>query len=228
MKAVLNTLATVCLIAFTTHSFTQPNITLKMGGLRSQWRGDGLNILNGFADITKSDLFHQDGMTSYYVGAGVSLPIGERFSIEPGLQYSRVGASLQGDLALKALSVLGVGLRVRAITDRLELPVLLRAEVARGLHLVAGPQLNYAMQSQLQLQGQVLGINLLNKKLDIGSAVEPLSVAALGGIQYQFANGFQLQGVYEYGLSRIAKNNAADIFQNSVRIGMGIPIGRRS
>jgi hypothetical protein len=96
------------------------------------------------------------------------------------------------------------------------------------MHLVAGPQLNYAMQSKLQLQGQVLGINLLNKKLDIGNAVEPFSVAALGGIQYQFANGFQLQGLYEYGLSRIAKNNAVDIYQNTVRIGMGIPIGRRS
>lgn len=228
MKAVLNSMAMVCLLTLSIDSFAQPGITLKMGGLRSQRRGDGLNILNGFADLTKSDLFHQDGMTSMYAGASVNLPLGEHLSIEPGLQYSRVGASLQGDLALKALSVLGVGLRVRAITDRLELPVLLKAEVERGLHLVAGPQLNYAMQSKLQLQGQVLGINLLNKKLDIGSAVEPLSVAAVGGIQYQFANGFQLQGLYEYGLSRIAKNNAADIFQNSVRIGMGIPIGRKS
>jgi hypothetical protein len=143
------------------------------------------------------------------------------------LQYSRTGASLQGDLALKILELAGAGIEVRAVSQRLEMPLLLKAELTEGLHLVAGPQLNYAFDSKLRLQGTVLGMRLLNRQLDIQELVEPVSVAALGGLQYQFANGVQIQGIYEYGLSRIAKNNAADIYQNSFRLGLGIPVGRK-
>jgi Outer membrane protein beta-barrel domain len=152
--------------------------------------------------------------------------LADRISIEPGLQYSRVGATLQGNLAYKALSLLGIKAGVKAVSQRVELPVMVKAEVAKGLHLMAGPQLNYAFGNEVKLQGSILGINLLNTQVDINNSIEPLSVAAVGGVQYQFGKGFQLQATYEYGLSSIAKNNSADIYQNSFRIGMGIPISK--
>ena len=214
-------------ILASTHLTAQPDIRIKAGGVYSSWRGDGLMILQRFDDLTGSDLFSQQGLASWYAGVSATWPLGDHLSIEPGLQYSRTGASLGGDLALKVLELAGAGLEVRAVSQRVEMPLLLKAELVEGLHLVAGPQLNYAFDSQLRLQGSILGIRLLNRQLDIGNLVEPVSVAALGGLQYQFANGVQIQGMYEYGLSRIARNNAANIYQNSIRVGLGIPVGRK-
>jgi len=205
---------------------SQPVWHIKVGGLKSNWRGDGMSIFNSLADVAGSDFINQQGYNSFYAGASVQLPIADRISIEPGLQYSTVGATLQGNLAYKALSLLGIKAGVKAVSKRLELPVMVKAEVVKGLHLMAGPQLNYAFDNKVKLQGSILGINLLNTTVDIDNSIEPISIAAVGGIQYQFNKGFQLQATYEYGLSRIAKNNSADIYQNSFRIGMGIPISR--
>jgi opacity protein-like surface antigen len=205
---------------------SQPMWHIKMGGVKSNWRGDGMSIFNSLADVAGSDFIHQQGYNSFYVGASVQLPLADRISIEPGLQYSRVGASLQGNLAYKALSLLGIKAGLKAVSQRVELPVMVKAEVAKGLHLIAGPQLNYAFDNEVKLQGSILGINPLNTQVDINNSIEPLSVAAVGGVQYQFAKGFQLQATYEYGLTKIAKNNSADIYQNSFRIGMGIPISK--
>lgn len=201
----------------------QPSYHIKLGGQSSSWRGDGMYLLDRLTDIT-GDILKQGSYTSYYAGASVTLPIGERFSIEPGLQYSKVGTALTGNLAFKALSILGVQASVRTVTKRFELPVLAKAEVAKGLFIVAGPQVNYSLSEKLQIRAGVLGFNAINQKIDISGGFEPLSASALGGLQYQFPGGIQLQAVYEYGLTRITNNGSADIYQNNIRVGLGLPL----
>ncbi len=224
MKHILSAPLAACLLLTTVAATAQPMLHINTGGLHSNWRGDGLNILQSISSVTQTNLLTQQGYNSMYFGVSMEWPLGEHFSIEPGLQYSRTGASLQGNLAVKALSLLGISAGVKAVSDRLEMPVLAKAEVVKGLYVVAGPQANYAFDNTLKMHGSVMGINLINKKLDMNDAIEPFSASAVGGLQYQFNGGFQLQALYEYGLTRIAKNNSADIYQNSFRVGMGIPI----
>jgi hypothetical protein len=204
----------------------QPTIYIKGGYSNSNWRGEGLSIFSSLGEITNSAWVNQQSMSSYYAGAMVNLPVADRFLVETGLQYGRVGASLKGNLAIRALEILGISAGARAITQRLEMPVLAKFEVAKGLSLVAGPQVNYTFDSDVQLQASVLGINLVNNKVDIDNYTEPISASAVGGIQYAFNNGWQVQATYEYGLTRIAKNNSADIYQNAIRLGIGIPVMR--
>ena len=214
-------------ISFSYSAFSQMNWHINAGGVNSNWRGDGLNIFSKVVDVVGSNFLTQQGYNSVYAGGSVQLPLGERFSVEPGLQYSRVGATLKGNLAVKALSLLGISGGARAISQRIELPVVLNAEVVKGLSLFAGPQLNYAFSNKVQVHAGVLGINLINKKFDVNNRVEPITVSAIGGVKYQFVNGFNFKAAYEYGLTGIAKNNIANLYQNSFRVGVGIPLNGR-
>ncbi|MES2648268.1 MAG: outer membrane beta-barrel protein [Bacteroidota bacterium] len=196
---------------------------VKVGAQNSNWNGNGMQALDKLVDLG-GDYLKQGSFTSFYAGASATIPIAPRFSIEPGLQYSKVGASLSGNLVFKALSLLGVNASARAISHRVEMPVLLKAEVANGLFLVAGPQVNFSYNNQLQLRAGILGINALNKKVDINNMYEPFSAAALGGLQYEFPGGMQVQALYEYGISKIVNNGSMDIRQNNMKIGIGIPL----
>jgi len=201
----------------------QVNYHIKLGVQSSNWRGDGMDILNKVADIS-NDYLKQGSYTSYYAGISATIPIAEHFSIEPGLQYSKVGATLTGNFVFKALSILGINASAKAISHRIEMPVLLKAEVAKGLYVVAGPQVNYSYNNKLQLKAGILGINALNQKIDIDNFYEPFSGAALGGLQYQFPGGMQVQALYEYGITKIINNGTMDVHQNNIKIGLGIPL----
>jgi hypothetical protein len=216
-------LLSVIVITLSLAANAQITYTIKAGGQSSKWRGDGMDILNNLVDIS-SDYLKQGSYTSFYAGGSAQIPIGERFSIEPGLQYSKVGTALTGNLVFKALSILGINASARAISQRVELPVLVRAEVAKGLFLVAGPQVNYAFSNKLHIKAGVLGINAINKKINIDDFYEPFSAAALGGLQYQFPGGMQVQALYEYGISKIVNNGSMNLYQNNVKIGIGIPL----
>jgi hypothetical protein len=209
--------------AFTTIASAQVTYHANIGAQSSNFRGNGMSILDKLTEIS-SDYLKQGSYTSFYAGASANIPIAEHFSIEPGLQYSKVGATLTGNLAFKLLSVLGVNASAKAISQRLEMPVLLKAEVAKGLSLMVGPQLNYAFSNKLQIKAGALGFNVINKKFDINSFYEPLSAAALGGLEYQFPGGMRMQAMYEYGISKIVNNGNMDIHQNSIKVGLGIPL----
>src|SRR4051812_45364484 len=91
------------IIAVSISTNAQVTYHVKIGAQSSNFRGDGMQLIDKLADIS-SDYLKQGSYTSFYAGASASIPIGERFSIEPGIQYSKTGATLTGNLAFKALS----------------------------------------------------------------------------------------------------------------------------
>jgi hypothetical protein len=211
------------LIAVSITTKAQVTYHVNVGVQNSNWRGDGMNVLYNVVDIS-NDYLKQGSYTSFYTGLTATIPVAEHFSIEPGLQYSKAGATLTGNFVFKVLSVFGVNASAKAISHRIEMPVLLKAEVAKGLYIVAGPQVNYSYSNKLQLKAGVLGINAYKQKINIDNLYEPFSAAALGGLQYQFRGGMQVQALYEYGISKILNNGAMDIHQNNIKVGMGIPL----
>lgn len=216
-------LSSLVLVVFSMASSAQVTWHAKIGGQNSNFRGNGMDMINKLADIS-NDYLKQGSYTSYYTGFSATIPVAEHFSIEPGLQYSKTGATLTGNLSFKVLSLLGVHASVKAVSHRVELPLLLKAEVAKGLYIVAGPQVNYSFDNNLQLKAGILGINAINKKISLDNLYEPFSAAALGGLQYQFPGGMQIQALYEYGLSKIVNNGNMNIYQNNMKIGIGIPL----
>jgi hypothetical protein len=169
------------------------------------------------------DYLKQGSYTGYYVGLSAGIPIGSYIEIEPGLRYSKTGTSLSKNIVFNILKNYGVDVGARVVTHRIELPVLIKGQVAKGLYLVVGPQVNYAYSNQLKLKAGLFGINVINKKYDLNNGFEEFSAAAIGGINYRFPVGVQVQALYEYGLTRIMNITNENVYQNSFKLGMTIP-----
>jgi hypothetical protein len=67
----------------------------------------------------------------------------------------------------------------------------------------------------------VLGISLINKKLDLTDNFNRMDIGIAGGIGYQFDNGFNIKGGYDYGLARLDKNNNYKAYNRVVKLSIG-------
>ncbi len=194
-------------------------ITLKAGALGSDWRGNGINVLNTLVGVTGKFL-SRSPYIGYYGGATVSIPVSEQVSIEPGLIYSQSGTSLKGELGLKGIDFLNINASASMVQQRIEMPVLLKADLGNGLQLMAGPQASYQLASKLRVQAGAFGFNLLNRSIDMSNSFEPLNVSAVAGLQYNLPNGLGIQASYEHGLTSIMKDRSAKVYTQSGRVGL--------
>ena len=207
-------------LALSAHA--QVSFSINAGTQFSKWRGNGMAILDTLVE-NSGDYLKQGSITGYYVGFNAGIPVNHFIEIEPALRYSKTGTSLSKNIVFNILKNYGVDLGARVVTHRIELPVLVKGRVAKGLYVVLGPQVNYAYSNQLKLKAGVLGINVINKKFDLNNGFEEFSAAAVGGINYRFPVGVQVQALYEYGVTRIMNITNDNVYQNSFKLGMTIP-----
>ena len=66
-----------------------------------------------------------------------------------------------------------------------------------------------------------MGISLLNKRLDLTDNFNQLDVGIAGGVGYQFDNGLNIKAGYDYGLSKLDKNDNFDAYNRVVKISVG-------
>jgi hypothetical protein len=67
----------------------------------------------------------------------------------------------------------------------------------------------------------VLGISLLNKKLDLTDNFNRMDVAISGGIGYAFENGFNIKAGYDHGLAKLDKNDNFKAYNRAVKLSLG-------
>jgi hypothetical protein len=193
---------------------------VRAGVNQASWQGDAVKSLNNIVSVTNGFL-DTKSRTGFFVGGYVNLPITKGFSIEPGLQYSQKGYRLMGDLEVEALDFLGANAGVQVQSHYIDLPVLARVEVAKGLSFYAGPQLSYLVKNNLRVEAGVLGISLLRSNLDITDQFRRLDVGIAAGATYKLANGFHFQVGYDYGLSRVDANGSFRSFNRVIKAGIG-------
>ena len=203
-------------------SQAQVSFSINAGTQFSKWRGNGMAILDTLVE-NSGDYLKQGSITGYYVGFNAGIPLNGFIEIEPALRYSKTGTSLSKNIVFSILKNYGVDIGARVVTHRIELPVLVKGQVAKGLYVVIGPQVNYAYSNQLKLKAGVLGINVINKRFDLDNGFEEFSAAAVGGVNYRFPIGVQVQALYEYGVTRIMNITNDNVYQNSFKLGMTIP-----
>jgi hypothetical protein len=78
------------------------------------------------------------------------------------------------------------------------------------------------MKADLRTSAGVLGINLLNSKIDATNQLNRWDAAVTGGIGYQFSNGINLMAAYDYGLSKMDANRNVNSYNNVIKLGLGI------
>ena len=95
---------------------------------------------------------------------------------------------------------------------------------AGGLQVFAGPQFSYLMKANLNTTAGLLGIDLLNRNMDVTENFNRWDAAVTGGVGYTFGKGINIRASYEHGLSKIDKNQNTKAYNNAIKVGIGIEL----
>jgi len=215
---------TLLFLAITIITMHQVNAQVSYGirtGVNfAKWQGEDLQIIEDLLDKTDGYVVTK-GKTGWHAGGYVNIPIGNTFSFEPGLFYSKKGYSIKGDLQIPALKVLAINAGVQVQQHYIDMPLVLKANVYKGLHVYAGPQVSYLVRSTLNAKLGVLGINIFNRGFGITERFNKVDMGLTGGIGYQFNNGLNMQAGYDYGLSTLDKNENYKAYNRVVKVSVG-------
>jgi len=215
----------ILLLTITTLSigaFAQaPTVGIEAGLSSSSIRGEAASNLNNLIDFANGMLTTQN-RTGFYVGLNTTIPLSKSIFVQPGLYYSQKGYEMRGDFAIKGLEFLGANARARLQNDYIDIPVLIKANVANGLQIFGGPQISYLSTSKLKINAGALGFDLYNKTIDSKEQFNQWDMGLVGGLGYEFKNGLNINASYNYGLSRVDANKNVNGYNNGFKVGVGI------
>jgi hypothetical protein len=197
-----------------------PSAGFRAGVTVSSLQGDAVKNLNDLVDLTNG-MVTTTPRTGFHAGAFARIPAGEFISVEPGLYYSQKGYTMKGDFGIKALDFIGANASAELQSTYIDLPVLLRVNLVKGLQVFAGPQVSYLAKNNLQVKAGALGFSLFNRDIDVTDQFSRWDVALTGGLSYQFNNGLSLQAGYDYGLSKVDANSNFRSYNSAVKVGLG-------
>ena len=186
----------------------------------AKWQGDDLQIIEDLLDKTDGYLVTK-GRTGLHIGGYVHIPISETISFESGLEYSKKGYSIKGDFQIPALKYFGINIGAQVQSHYIDIPLVLKANVYKGFQLYAGPQVSYLVRSTLNAKLGVLGISIFNKGFGITERFNKVDLGLTGGLGYQFDNGINIQAGYDYGLSKLDKNDNYAAYNRVVKVSVG-------
>jgi hypothetical protein len=202
----------------------QVNAQLRYGinaGLNhSSWKGDAAGSLQNAVDFT-GGMITTRAKNGIYAGGFVEMPLGGKFSIQPGLYYSQKGYTMKGSLLGDKLDFLGIGAKAELQSHYIDVPLLFKAEVAKGLQVYAGPQLSYLVKNNLKMDAGLLGVSLVKTNMDVTDYFNKADVGITSGASYTFDNGFSVNAGYDHGLSRLDKNSNFKSYNRTFKVGIG-------
>ncbi|MBU0940371.1 MAG: PorT family protein [Bacteroidetes bacterium] len=132
----------------------------------------GLN----FASVRGENSDVYDTVTAFNLGAVAEIPLSEKISFQPEILFSGQGYSFGNDIA--ALNYLNV-------------PLMGKYYVTKGLSLEAGPQVGFLLSAKTDNAD----VKNLFKKIDFG---------VNAGLGYKLENGLNFSARYNLGLSNIS------------------------
>ncbi len=149
------------------------------------------------------------GRTSFHAGAVLEVKFNDKFALQPELLYSAQGASAE----TQGIADIETELRLNYIN----LPVLAKYYLVKGLSIEAGPQLGILIDAGTQ--DTINGV--LQGEEDAKDQFKSIDFSFDFGVGYNFTEHFFAQARYNVGLSDIydIDNNFEDtngVFQLSV------------
>ncbi len=209
-------------ISISSFSFAQttPAFGVRAGVSYAGVRGDAADNLSKLLDLTGGAI-KPSNITGFFAGAYAAIPVSDVVSVEPGLYYSQKGYELNGALNLKGVDFLGANAKAALQLQYIDVPVLLKANFG-GLQLFAGPQFSYLTHADLRTTAGILGVNLLDKKIDATSQFNKWDAAVTAGVGYQLTNGLNLMASYDYGMSKMDANQNVKSYNHAFKFGIGV------
>jgi len=159
-----------------------------------------------FATVTRGDnVDSPDSRTSFHVGAVAEMPINDMFSIQAEALYSGQGFKLDFDGP--------DGDKAEFQLDYINVPVLAKIYVTKGLSLEVGPQFSFLVNEEFDT-------NPFSNDGDVNlESAEEFDFGVAGGLTFQTEMGLFATGRYTYGLTEIYKDS--DLRNSVFQIGVG-------
>lgn len=158
-----------------------------------------------FANMKGDDIDDPDGRTSFHVGALVEFPMSDMFSLQVEGLYSGKGV----EFALEGSD----GDKSELQLDYIDVPVLAKIYVTKGLSIEAGPQFSFLVNEEFDLNP-----NSDDGDLDLDEA-ESFDIGLAAGLTFQTDMGLFATGRYTYGFSDVY--NDLDIHNTVFQLGIG-------
>jgi hypothetical protein len=159
----------------------------------------GLNYSNW--SFSNEDMGDFDSRLSFHVGGVVELGLSEKFSVQPELLYSSVGAQMDLSEASRAASDNFV-----YALDYLSIPVMAKYYVAEGFSLEVGPQIGVLLSAKAKYDGESEDVKDSFKSTDFSAGI---------GAGYKMENGLFINARYVLGLSNVLEDSGDEWGKNN-------------
>lgn len=193
-----------------TSAFAQDNVDNSASRTPSFGVKGGVN----FATVNGGENFDSpDSRTSFHVGGLAEFPLADIFSLQVEALYSGQGfdADFDGPDGDKAEFQL----------DYINVPVLAKFYIVKGLSVEAGPQFSFLVNEEFDLNPNSNDgdIDFNNTALD----AENFEFGVAGGLTFQTEFGLFASGRYNYGFTEIFRKSEAlkDIHNSVFQISVG-------
>jgi len=157
----------------------------------------GLNV----ADWGGEQADGWDAKVGFHVGGFANVAVGNKFSIQPELVYSTQGAKadMPGD-------------DLKARFNYINIPIMIRYELIKGLNAQLGPQFGFAVSRKFKRGDNTTDVNDNYKGFDLGLGL---------GASYQFpATPVGIDARYVFGLSKLPDNGNSKIYNRVFQLGI--------
>ncbi|PIB31727.1 hypothetical protein BFP78_07575 [Gaetbulibacter sp. 5U11] len=172
------------------------------------------------ATISGDDFGDLDSRTSFNAGLVAEIPLTERLSFQPEVLYSGQGFDVR---EIDQDNIVDTDENIEYQLDYIQVPLLLKAYIVKGLSVEAGPQFGFKIHEEFDYQPNSDGGDIGIDSDD--SYVKDFDTSIALGAAYKFDNGFFLSGRYNLGVTDIFEDGTpfegVDAKNNVWQFGIG-------
>lgn len=161
-----------------------------------------------FSKLSGNDFEDVDSRTSFNVGLVVEIPITERISFQPEVFYSGQGFDI---VERDQDNIFDTDQNFEYQLDYIQVPLLLKAYLVKGLSIEAGPQFGFKIHEEFDFEPNSDGGDIEISEDD--SYVKDFDTSLALGTSYKFDGGFFVSARYTMGLTSIFKEDT--FFENA-------------
>lgn len=167
----------------------------------------GLNISN--LTFNESEL-NSKSKTGFTAGFMVEIPVAKNFSLQPELLYSQQGTKI----SFSDNEVTNSHYKSTIDLNYLNIPVMLKYYVLKGLSVQAGPQIGILLKANNKYQDNFLGYDN-HESFDLKDYSTGIDTSVNLGLGYQFKNKFYTDLRYNISYSNVFKEGDVNHFINN-------------
>ncbi|WP_417444873.1 porin family protein [Joostella sp.] len=178
----------------------------------------GIKGGTNFSNISGDNGDVDNARVALYGGLFAEYAFSDRVSIQPEVLYSSQGAHE----TFKTFDASGVNsLETTVRLEYLNVPVMLKYRVYKGLNVQVGPQVGFLLNAEQEVESGSNGYELAETTTNINEFVTDVNFGVNFGLGYELNNGLFFDGRYNLGVIDIAQMDNQEFKNHTFQVGFG-------